>query len=242
MSESDFLPGAEVTGAPANTVRTLADIVNRLLDRGVIVGGDIALSIAGVELAYIGLRGLLTSASTARTLGVVPPRGDEPPALPAVGVAPPPGGAPASVPPVQPTAEAGTNIAHGLGVGTTGDVRSREQGLDSEAVVEQNGLDGAMSALAHEVSRHLPRQVDISPDGVQRDLGRLVLTLVELIRRIVEHQAIRRMDDGDLDDERVERMGLALERLQATMHELRLVFGLTEEDLDIDLGPLGPLA
>lgn len=249
MSELPDLPTDAIAPEPTSTIRTLADIVNRLLDRGVIVGGDIALSIAGVELAYVGLRGLITSASTARGLGLtVGPVSSGASPLPPVGTGaplPPVDGAEAGAPAAGlggRTAESGTNLASAPEFGTTGEGIPRVEGPGTEASSAGPALDDAVSALAHEVSRHLPKAVDISPEGVQRDLGRLVLTLVELIRRIVEHQAIRRMDDGDLDEERIERMGLALERLQATMHELRAVFGLAEEDLDIDLGPLGPLA
>jgi actin-like ATPase involved in cell morphogenesis len=87
----------------------------------------------------------------------------------------------------------------------------------------------------------LPRRIDIDPDLVSRDLAALVLTLVELIRRVVEHQAIQRMDDPDLSEEQVERMGLALLGLEEKMAEIRDVFGLAAEDLNIDLGPLGRL-
>jgi hypothetical protein len=92
-----------------------------------------------------------------------------------------------------------------------------------------------------EVADALPSRVDVNPDQVGADLGKLVLTLVELIRRVVEHQAVQRMDDPDLTDEQVERMGLALLRLEEKMEELREVFGLAPEDLNVDLGPLGRL-
>ena len=72
-----------------------------------------------------------------------------------------------------------------------------------------------------------------------RDLSKLVLTLVELIRRVVEHQAVQRMDDPDLTEEQIERMGTALWRLEEKMQEIKTVFGLADEELNIDLGPLG---
>jgi hypothetical protein len=100
----------------------------------------------------------------------------------------------------------------------------------------------ARSALANElreITEALPGRIDIDPDAVGRDLARLVLTLIELLRRVVEHQAIRRMDDPELSEEQVEKMGLALLRLEEKMEEIREVFGLAPEDLNIDLGPLG---
>ncbi|HEX5521476.1 MAG TPA: gas vesicle protein K [Longimicrobiaceae bacterium] len=99
----------------------------------------------------------------------------------------------------------------------------------------------ALVAELVELADRLPERIDVDPDAVQQDLARLVLTLVELLRRVVEHQAVRRMEDGDLSDEQVERMGTALWRLEEKMHEIKAVFGLAGEELNIDLGPLGKL-
>ncbi|MCE0763879.1 gas vesicle protein K [Pseudonocardia kujensis] len=87
----------------------------------------------------------------------------------------------------------------------------------------------------------LPRRVDAQPDTVGRDLGRLVLTIVELLRQLMERQALRRVDAGDLPDEKIEQLGLGLMRLEEAMVELREHFGLEPGDLNIDLGPLGNL-
>lgn len=85
----------------------------------------------------------------------------------------------------------------------------------------------------------VPIRIDTDADTVARDLLRLVLTLVELIRQLMERQAIRRLDE--LDDEQAERLGIGLIRLQQAIDELREAHGLRPEDLDIDLGPLGTL-
>jgi hypothetical protein len=87
----------------------------------------------------------------------------------------------------------------------------------------------------------LPRRIESEPETVARDLGKLVLTIIELIRQLMERQAVRRLDVGDLSDETVERLGLGLMRLEEAMAELREHFGLEAEDLNIDLGPLGTL-
>ena len=87
----------------------------------------------------------------------------------------------------------------------------------------------------------LPARIDAEPETVRRDLGRLVLTIVELLRQLMERQAIRRVEAGDLPEETVERLGLGLLRLEEAMDELREYFGLRPEDLNIDLGPLGNL-
>ncbi len=93
----------------------------------------------------------------------------------------------------------------------------------------------------NELSRSLPDHINAQPDSAGRELGRLVLTLVEVVRKVLEHQAVRRMDSGTLSPEQIERLGLALLRLHERMDELKSAFGLRDEDLDIDLGPLGRL-
>jgi hypothetical protein len=84
-------------------------------------------------------------------------------------------------------------------------------------------------------------RINSDPATVERGLATLVLTLVELLRQLMERQAIRRVDHGDLTDEQVERIGTTLMLLEEKMVELREHFGLEPEDLNIDLGPLGPL-
>ena len=87
----------------------------------------------------------------------------------------------------------------------------------------------------------LPERINADPDKVEQGLARLVLTVIELLRRVLEHQAVRRMDGGSLSDEQIERLGLALLRLNERMDELKKTFDLTDEDLVVDLGPLGEL-
>lgn len=87
----------------------------------------------------------------------------------------------------------------------------------------------------------LPERVDVNPDGVEQGLAKLVLTLIELLRQLLERQAVRRMDGGSLTDEEIERMGVALMRLDEKMAELSEQFGLRRDDLNLDLGPLGKL-
>ena len=91
------------------------------------------------------------------------------------------------------------------------------------------------------LARALPERINADPGQVENGLARLVLTVIELLREILEHQAIRRMDGGTLSEEQVERLGLALLKLNERMEELKTIFGLTDEDLNIDLGPLGQL-
>jgi hypothetical protein len=78
-------------------------------------------------------------------------------------------------------------------------------------------------------------------EDVARGLAQLVLTLIELLRQLMERQAIRRVEAGGLSDDEIERLGQALMALEERMKELRAHFGLAEEDLNLDLGPLGKL-
>lgn len=82
---------------------------------------------------------------------------------------------------------------------------------------------------------------EIDRDSVERDLMKLVLTIVELLRQLMEKQVLRRVDNGDLTDGQIEDLGTALMHLETTMNELTDRFGLTAADLNIDLGPLGSL-
>jgi hypothetical protein len=107
-------------------------------------------------------------------------------------------------------------------------------------VPEIPGGEPALIALKA-IARALPERIDADPEKVEQGLARLVLTVVELLRRVLEHQAVRRMDGGTLSDAEIETLGLALLKLQERMEELKATFGLTDDDLSIDLGPLGRL-
>ncbi|HUR03477.1 MAG TPA: gas vesicle protein K [Nonomuraea sp.] len=84
-------------------------------------------------------------------------------------------------------------------------------------------------------------RIETDAEAVERDLSRLVLTLVELVRQLVERQCVRRMEQGDLSDEQIEALGVTLMRLEEAMTELCDRFGLSPSDLNLDLGPLGTL-
>jgi hypothetical protein len=85
------------------------------------------------------------------------------------------------------------------------------------------------------------QRVDCSPESVEQGLAKLVLGLIELLRRLLERQAVRRMDGGSLSEQQIENMGVALMRLEEKLRELAGHFGLRPEDLNLDLGPLGNL-
>jgi hypothetical protein len=102
-------------------------------------------------------------------------------------------------------------------------------------------VDDETTAALHAIARALPERINADPERVEQGLARLVLTVIELLREVLEHQAVRRMDGGTLSDAEVEKLGMALLKLNQRMDELKTQFGLTDKDLNIDLGPLGRL-
>ncbi|WP_347586505.1 gas vesicle protein K [Streptomyces sp. B6B3] len=98
-----------------------------------------------------------------------------------------------------------------------------------------------MSVLGVPAGPPCPGRVDLDADTVGRDLAALVLTVIELLRQLMERQALRRVDSGELREEQVDRIGETLMRLDSCMHELCERFGLRVSDLNLDLGPLGSL-
>jgi CII-binding regulator of phage lambda lysogenization HflD len=105
-------------------------------------------------------------------------------------------------------------------------------------------VEAAIAELQQELKAaggSLPHRIDCNSENLEQGLARLVLSLVELLRRLLERQAIRRMEGQSLTPEQVEEMGLALMKLEAKVNEIAHHFGLTPKDLNLELGPLGNL-
>src|SRR4051812_14673723 len=100
---------------------------------------------------------------------------------------------------------------------------------------------GVFAAEPPRLDDALSRRVNADPDSVERGLAQLVLTVVELLRQLMERQALRRIDGGTLSEEQIERLGRTFLALDRRMEELRTEFGLDAEDLNLNLGPLGNL-
>ena len=104
-----------------------------------------------------------------------------------------------------------------------------------------------IEALRAEIERHTSASPEgtprwnADPEDVQKSVARLVLTLVEFIRQLLERQAIRRMEAGTLETEEIENLGIALMKLEETLQDIARRFGLDPDDLNLDLGPLGRL-
>ena len=200
---------------------TLLELLDRLLDKGVVAKGEIILSVAEIDLVYLNLGLLLSSVKTVEK-------------------------------------------ARGIGGGSSS-FFARESGeADKDFFKEENPniswveppnrkSDGEFTdlpaqaglptgPLRHEAGQAgiMPR-TNIDPKNVEKGLAKLVLTLIELLRKLMEKQAIRRMEAGFLTAAEVERMGIAFQRLEEKMKDLKLGFSLKDEDLNLDLGPLGEL-
>lgn len=196
----------------------LSDLLNTVLDRGAVVHGEVTIAVADVDLIKLNVGLLLQAVATAELR-----RG--------------PRGAPA----------ASSSLAGAMGAVPHTGVPFQSAPVFAQAV--PGGEDKRYSLATPErqerslnsVAQGLPERINADAAGPETGLARLVLTLIEVLRKVLEHQAVRRMEGGRLTDEEVERLGLALARLNDRMGELKRVFGLTEEDLQIDLGPLGRL-
>ncbi|MBI3939334.1 MAG: gas vesicle protein K [Acidobacteria bacterium] len=121
--------------------------------------------------------------------------------------------------------------------------------MEEARVESENMSDFARVMEGGDLSlpRHLPKapaqtaRINLDPQDVKSGLGRLVLTLVKLLHELLERQAIRRIDAGSLSDEQIEGLGLTLMRQAQEIENLRKQFGLEDDDLNLDLGPLGTL-
>ncbi len=188
----------------------LVDLLDRLLERGAAVQGDLVLSLAGVDLVAIGLRAVLGSVDTLRGVGGLGRTGSEALGSEALG-----SGAPGSeavgsgaVSPPEPWPTPG--------LGAVGRDPSRRRAADDPA----------------------PPRLELPDDDAARGLVRLVLTLVDVLRELMERQAIARMDRGGLTGAQVERLGNALARLSARMSDLKATFGFDDDDLTLGLHEL----
>lgn len=117
---------------------------------------------------------------------------------------------------------------------------------DAERSVSDKLLcdQGDLEAFANELERAsspLPHRITADPEGVERGLAKLVLTLIELLRQLMERQALRRIEGSSLSDEEIERLGQTFMKLEARMEDLKQIFGLKDGDLNLNLGPLGDL-
>jgi Gas vesicle protein K/Gas vesicle protein len=220
------------TDPPDEGASSLLEVVDRLLNRGVVATGDVVLGLAGVDLIYLRLSALLCAAD--RLLG----KREEP----------------AAVPPLASPLPLAAGIE-----GIKSAERATVPAPAERGRVEEAGGGSPPPPPRQEAPEEVPRwlvtepgeAVDLAPAGAprwnadpedaSRAVAKLVLTLVDFVRQLLERQAIRRMEAETLTPEEVEGIGLALLRLEETLAEMARKFGLDPKDLNLDLGPLGRL-
>lgn len=196
----------------------LGDVISTLLDKGVVLKGEALLSVADIDLINLDLGVMLVAVETMLRRG-----------------------------------KSGSLMASRLGPPDLSAERARRLRGEEQSAVARPGIAprsetapsqtlptrALTEAPLRELAPALPERINVDPEKVENGLARLALTLIEVLRKVLEHQAIRRMEGGSLSEQEVERLGFALLRLHDRMQELKSVFGLTDEDLEIDLGPLG---
>ncbi len=241
---------------------TLLDLLDGVLETGVVIDGEIDLSVADINLVHLGLKLVLASSATLEqhsnggaTHGADAIDGSL-------------GGSPGECslgspicpePPISAEAEsqAGADVQPARTAETVLSSRStpeREQSgewlhsgmrrFDGNRGLHASAGEKAWSKIDPARVPPVPRRIgrsDFEPAKVERGLAKLVLTLVDLLRRLMEKQAIRKMEGGTLTEMQVEGLGEAFRRLETKMGELKGVFGLQDEELNLDLGPLGTL-
>jgi hypothetical protein len=189
----------------------LSDLLSHVLDKGVVLKGEVMLAVADIDLVRLDLGLLLTAVETVlgRGGGLAAPE-----TAGLLGAA-----LPRERPVIAPS-------------GST---------MESQVIQTLDAPKDAAITPLETVAEGLPPRLNTDPDKVENGLAKLVLTLIEVLRKVLEHQAVRRMEGGHLSDEEVERLGIALLRLNDRMQDMKGIFGLTDDDLQIDLGPLGRL-
>lgn len=224
------MPIAPVPSVAGQRDTSLLEVLDRVLNKGVVLSGDVMLSVAEVDLVYLELRALLCSADTANRIKQTSPFPKRTQAAPAA----------------MQTEEATVNgkpllqLEHAtktqaeVATQTDAGVRKRQ---DENAV----NVEDTVEKKLEEISGVLPQRINVASSDSDKGLAQLVLTVVELLRRLMEKQAMRRVESGTLSDAEIENMGETFERLETRMKDMLRTFGLEEKDLNINLGPLGDL-
>lgn len=175
---------------PAPDTRvSLIDALDKVLEKGAVISGDVAIRITDVDLVYLGLRVLLTSISKAEEL-------------------------------------------------------SGKRFSDTKRAPTKEELDylARLNRAIRRAEANIPKLIETdTPEKAEKGLAQLVLTLVELLRRLLEREAMRRITRGSLAQIETEKLGMTLKALEKKIEELKAVFGIDDEELNLDLGPLGNL-
>lgn len=167
----------------------LVDVLDKVIEKGVVINGDIVIRVADIDLVYLGLRLILTSVSKLEEV--------------------------------------------------SGKKLSRKE---KEATPEDIAYLQKLQREIRKAEENIPKIIDASdPKKTEQGLAQLVLTLLELIRKLMEKEAYRRVKKGTLSSIEIQKLGLSLKAVQKKIKEVQAIFGIDDEDLNIDLGPLGNL-
>ncbi len=168
---------------------TLVDVIDKVLEKGAVINGDIVISVADVDLVFLGLRLILTSVSKAEEIS-------------------------------------GRNLGN----------------PDNGLTPEDMDYIGKLQKEIRRAEENIPKLIDLgSPRKTEQGLAKLILTLVELIRRLMEKEAYRRVKRGSLSSTEIQKLGLSLKAVKKKIEEIQMIFGIADEELNLDLGPLGNL-
>ena len=166
---------------------TLVDALDKVLEIGAVVNGEVAIRVADVDLIYIGLRLILTSISKAEELS-----------------------------------------------GKDYSFRDRPMTDEDRAYIEK------LEREITQIEQAIPSSIQLdTPQKAEAGIAKLVLTLVELIRRLLEKEAFRRIKRGSLSDAEIQKLGLSLKAVKRKVQQMQALFGLKDDELNIDLGPIG---
>ncbi len=168
---------------------TLVDALDKVLEKGAVINGDIVIRVADVDLVYLGLRLILTSISKAEEVS-------------------------------------GKSFSN----------------PDKEFTPEDIEYIERLQREIRRAEENIPRLIDLgNPKKAEQGLAKLVLTLVELIRKLMEKEAFRRVKRGTLSSVEIQKLGLSLKAVKKKIKEIQTIFGIEDEELNLDLGPLGNL-
>jgi hypothetical protein len=168
---------------------TLVDVLDKVLEKGAVINGDMVIRVADVDLVFLGLRLILTSVSKAEEL--------------------------------------------------SGEFFSSK---DKEPTPEDTEYIERLQREIKRAEENIPKLIDLgSPKKTEQGLAKLILTLVELIRKLMEKEAYRRVRRGTLSPAEIEKLGLSLKAVKKKIKEIQAIFGIEDEELNLDLGPLGNL-
>jgi len=177
------------TSVNKNDNATLVDALDKVLEKGAVINGDIVIRIADIDLVFLGLRLILTSVSKAEELS-------------------------------------GKSFSN----------------PNRELTPEDIEYIKRLQREIRKAEENIPKLINAdSPKETEQGLAKLVLTLVELIRRLTEKEAFRRVKRGTLSPAEIQKLGLSLKAIKKKIKEIQAIFGIEDEELNLDLGPLGNL-